>query len=52
VNLSTAKALWAFERGCAIESQAGKLVRQSKRIWHSWWLFEYFFAAEKSIVKI
>ena len=26
-NLSTAKALWAFERGCAIESQAGQSVR-------------------------
>ena len=33
------------------QAKQGCYVRQSERIWRSWWLFEYFFAVEKSIIK-
>jgi len=33
------------------EKETKSLYASSSESWHSWWLFEYFFAAEKSIIK-
>jgi hypothetical protein len=58
---SVFKLRWLPKSGAGVHERSepkvswherGRLVRQTKALgWRSWWLFEYFFAAEKSMNK-